>query len=779
MSVNLDDYRDSIEAVAPELRETLDSSFHDAARVMSPAALRLYLDGARGLAELGRGKEMVIAFIEDMPQVVRECGDDVLGDCLNAAMKLSSMTSGEVIALLIQSLPTAARHLGDPQMLRSYLTLIHQLSARAARGLRPMLSNIDELLSKLTLSGLKRWASFGAEAYRNDFDNLVKYFALQTADSLKMLQQERHGTLFIDHQRKLNFYLRALWGRDFFLRPTAADYEGFRPYIEQQIMHLPDALDDYQGISGMLVYRAQVAHMAAHISYTREPLSAEQLTPVQQFFIGLLEDARVEYCAGRDLPGLHRLWQRLLPGFDDKVPDPAVAKLELLVRMLADRELISDDNALNSLASSFHQQVKARQLDGQLSWELGLDGYHLFADKLTLPSLRVLESIRLPHRDDNRFIWSAEEFEWAAMGMEYLPASQRQTRKYVSVVEMANEVDCELAGDDAQEVWICESEFMPYEDAGEARVSFNQMWGKQPLSAPFHYHEWDYRVQLHRPDWTTVYEHRPQKGDPDRIRTILDEYKPVAHRIRQIIDMLSPQGVQRVRNLEDGDEIDINAAVDAMVAMRIGQPPHPRITMRNLVQRRDLAVTILLDLSESTNDQVNGTDKTVLDLTREAATLVSTAISGIGDPYAIHGFASDGRHDVQYFRFKDFHQPFDDETRARLAGMQGGLSTRMGAAMRHAGRQLLKQAQRRKLLLLVTDGEPSDIDERDPQHLRYDTRKAVEELNSKGVLCYCLTLDPEADDYVKRIFGINHYTVVDHINRLPEKLPILFASLTR
>jgi len=210
MSVNLDDYRDSIEAVAPELRETLDSSFHDAARVMSPAALRLYLDGARGLAELGRGKEMVIAFIEDMPQVVRECGDDVLGDCLNAAMKLSSMTSGEVIALLIQSLPTAARRLGDPQMLRSYLTLIHQLSSRAARGLRPMLSNIDELLSKLTLSGLKRWASFGAEAYRNDFDNLVKYFALETADSLKMLQQERHGTLFIDHQRKLNFYLRAL-----------------------------------------------------------------------------------------------------------------------------------------------------------------------------------------------------------------------------------------------------------------------------------------------------------------------------------------------------------------------------------------------------------------------------------------------------------------------------------------------------------------------------------------------------------------------------------------
>jgi nitric oxide reductase activation protein len=90
----------------------------------------------------------------------------------------------------------------------------------------------------------------------------------------------------------------------------------------------------------------------------------------------------------------------------------------------------------------------------------------------------------------------------------------------------------------------------------------------------------------------------------------------------------------------------------------------------------------------------------------------------------------------------------------------------------------LKQPERRKLILLVTDGAPADVDERDPQHLRHDTRKAVDELASKGVHTYCLTLDPQADSYVKRIFGENNYTVVDHVDRLPEKLPTLFASLT-
>jgi nitric oxide reductase NorD protein len=150
----------------------------------------------------------------------------------------------------------------------------------------------------------------------------------------------------------------------------------------------------------------------------------------------------------------------------------------------------------------------------------------------------------------------------------------------------------------------------------------------------------------------------------------------------------------------------------------------------------------------------------------------------VSDPFAIHGFDSDGRHDVQYYRFKDFTSHFDDDAKARFAGMRGGLSTRMGAVLRHAGYHLSKQQEKRKLILLVTDGEPADVDERDPQHLRHDTKKAVEELYSKGVLSYCLTLDPNADDYVKCIFGANNYTIIDNVNRLPEKLPTLFASLT-
>lgn len=779
MTVNLDDYRDCFAKAPAQVYDTLEASFHEAARVMSAAGLSDFMEGARGLCNLGRGYDLVLSYLENMPGVVRECGEDIIRDCINAAMKLSSMTSGEVIALLFSSLPTAARRLGDPELLRGYLALIHQLSAKASRGLRPMLGHIDELLTKLTLSGLKRWANFGAEAYRRDLPNLQKYFSLESADSQKMLQKERRGTLFIDTQRKLNFYLRALWGRDFFLRPTAADHEGFKPYLEHHVMHLPDAVDAIADITGPELYRAMVAHQAAHLMYTSQPISAEALSPVQMFFIALIEDARVEYLAARDFPGLGKLWGRVLSlPYKAQLEHETVEMLERFALLLNDPVRSTRDKALDQLGVRFHAEIEERSGDAMFCWHLGMELFHVFAARQAVPSLRILNAIRIPYRDDNRFVWEFGEFDWDAEGGEYIPASQRQVRKYVSVMEMAHEVDAELAGDDAQEIWVCKDEFMPYEDAGEAQTSFNEMWGKEPISAPYHYQEWDYQVQLYRPDWTTVYERRATKGDPEEVDRILTEHKPVAHRIRQIIDMLTPAGVSRVRNMEDGDEIDLNAAVDAMVAIRMGEQPNPRITMRNVINSRDLAVTVLLDLSESTNDMVNGADKTVLDLTREAAALVSTAISGIGDPFAVHGFASDGRHDVHYYRFKDFNQRFDDEAKARLHGMKGGLSTRMGAAMRHAGADLLKQRQHRKLILLVTDGAPADIDERDPQHLRHDTRKAVEDLYGQGVFTYCLTLDRNADSYVKRIFGANNYTIVDHVDRLPEKLPALFASLT-
>lgn len=784
MSIDLSEYQDFLSTAEPVIRDTFDANFHEASRVMSPRGLHNYLEGARALKDLGRGSELVVTYLDEMPGVAKEVGDEVIPDIVTAAMKLASMVSGEVIGLLFASLPTAARRLGDPDLLRQYLSLIHQLSAKVPRGLRPMLAHLDELLSKLTLGGLRRWAMWGAQAHGRDFKTLTAYFALESADSRKVLQNERRGTLFIDSQRKLNFYLRALWGRDFFMRPTSGDYEsreGLRPYIEGGFIHLPDAYDDFAGVSGIDIYRAACAHAAAHIQYTWEPISAEALNAAQMFLIGLFEDARVERQAIELFPGLRQQWGKLhepeLEEAERAASHAVIRRLERLAHALLDPDIMTDadEPLVKELVESFLARYPQEKDRGKLAWDLGVDLHQRLRQEGSLPSLRVLQSMHIPYRDDNRYVWEFTENTWTAADL--VPPLEHQVRRKVNIMEMVNELDVENAGDDAQEIWTLESEF--FRDGDPEGVSMNQLEGKEPVSQPYHYAEWDYGVQLYRPDWVTVLERRQSKGDADILGQVLEEYKPVASRIRYIIDSLIPQGVVRQRRQENGDEIDLDAAIRAMIDLRMGETPDQRINIRIRRQTRDLAVLVLLDLSESTNETLGDSDRPVLQLTREACTLLAWAMDQIGDPFAIHGFASDTRHDVQYYRFKDFAQPFDDNAKARLAGMQGSLSTRMGAAMRHAGSFLQKQPQQKKLLLLVSDGEPSDIDVRDPQYLRHDTKKAVEELGRNGVLSYCLTLDPYADEYVSRIFGANGFTVVDHVQRLPEKLPTLFASLTR
>jgi hypothetical protein len=158
---------------------------------------------------------------------------------------------------------------------------------------------------------LRRWALWGAQAHARDLDGQLAYFGLKTESSKAVLQKERRGTLFVDNQRKLNFYLRALWARAFLMRPTSGDYEsrqGLKPFIEDWQIHLPDAFDAFRGTPGLEVYRAAAAHCAAHLVYTRQAISAEQLSPAQMKFIELFEDARVEHLAIQDFPGLKKLW---------------------------------------------------------------------------------------------------------------------------------------------------------------------------------------------------------------------------------------------------------------------------------------------------------------------------------------------------------------------------------------------------------------------------------------------------------------------------------------
>jgi nitric oxide reductase activation protein len=255
--------------------------------------------------------------------------------------------------------------------------------------------------------------------------------------------------------------------------------------------------------------------------------------------------------------------------------------------------------------------------------------------------------------------------------------------------------------------------------------------------------------------------------------------------LKRLLDLLKPQDKVRIRYQEEGSELDLDVAIRSLIDFKGGATPDPRINMSHSTCGRDITVLLLLDLSESLNQKVGqkvgagGTaGQTILELSQEAVSLLAWAIDCLGDPCAIAGFRSNTRHEVRYQHIKGFSERWDDTVKARLAAMEAGWSTRMGAALRHAGHYLGQRKTAKKILLLLTDGEPADIDVAEPGHLRADAKKAVGELATQGITTFCLSLDPNADDYVRDIFGKN-WRVLDRVERLPEALPGLYLELTR
>ncbi|MBT6022225.1 MAG: nitric oxide reductase activation protein NorD, partial [Candidatus Thioglobus sp.] len=163
---------------------------------------------------------------------------------------------------------------------------------------------------------------------------------------------------------------------------------------------------------------------------------------------------------------------------------------------------------------------------------------------------------------------------------------------------------------------------------------------------------------------------------------------------------------------------------------------------------------------------------------QEAVSLLAWAVEQLGDNFAIAGFNSDTRQKVMYYHIKGYSESWDDTVKSRLADLKAEFSTRMGAAIRHGAHYLDLQQSDKKLMLILTDGEPADIDIHDPKALIQDTHKAVQEVQQKGMYPYCISLDKRADEYIADIFG-SHYSVIDRIESLPKELPQLFLSLTK
>jgi nitric oxide reductase NorD protein len=200
--------------------------------------------------------------------------------------------------------------------------------------------------------------------------------------------------------------------------------------------------------------------------------------------------------------------------------------------------------------------------------------------------------------------------------------------------------------------------------------------------------------------------------------------------------------------------------------------------MEKRQQHRDLSCLLLADLSMSTDSHIND-ERRVIDVVADSMLLFGEALSAVGDDFALYGFSSLRRHQVRMQEIKRFDQRYEDGVRGTIQGLKPGYYTRMGAAIRQASALLKDRPHKRRVLLLVTDGKPNDLDLYEGRYGVEDTRQAVLEAQKMGIIPFCITIDREAADYLPYMFGANGYTLIREPEHLPTRLPQLYRQLTQ
>lgn len=290
--------------------------------------------------------------------------------------------------------------------------------------------------------------------------------------------------------------------------------------------------------------------------------------------------------------------------------------------------------------------------------------------------------------------------------------------------------------------------------------------------------EWDYRKELLREDHVRLNELTASASDPRAAPCKLpDHLRRTAHRLHRQFAALTPAR-RWLKAQVDGTELDVDALVRATTDRATGHNPSDQLYLSLEKRERDLACLALADLSLSTDTWISSSAR-VIDVIRDSLLLFGEALLATGDRFALCGFSSVKRSNVRFHRLKDFDQRFDDHARGRIMAIKPGYYTRLGAAIRHATNVLEKQSAARRILLILSDGKPNDLDLYDGRYGIEDTRVAVVEARNRGIVPFCVTIDREGASYLPHLFGPAGFAVIRQPDELPARLPMFYAQLTR
>ncbi len=650
----------------------------------------------------------------------------------------------------LEALPSAMGTADGDEALRRWWQGLERLAREAADCVAPAARHAQRLLADRRGRVFADFVAAGLKAYAKDPARRRAFFALEDPWARALLTRRPDVPGFEALSRLLSAYSRAVWGDVATLRAGPSDSPQPRASLAGRVVLMPpsvaadvEAVD--VGAAARRLYLATAAHASAHLAQPPVRHAAGPLKPLQLALVTLIEDARVEALAMRRFPGLRRLWAPFHAAPPDG-PRTATVLMARLSRALFDPAHADPDGFVAKARAMFAEEAARGLHDPALSLRVGRVLGH------DLGQMRVQFNwrdyvIEPEYRDDGHHLWEPPDDPAQALDLQVQAARGRS----------------DAAGGSGGG-----------EGAGRARDAAADDRGTVIATYP----EWDATAGVERPDWTVLREVPARPADPAPLRAAVEAQAALRRQIAGLVRAAAIGRPARLKQQPDGDDLDMDAALDATVALRAGLTPDTRVFRITRPRSRDLATIVMLDTSASMAARL-ADGRSALDVQRLAVSLLGEALEQRGDAFKLCAFASNGREDVRMTDIKAFGERFDAAALSRLAGLRPELSTRLGAALRHARAEFAGSRAWRRLLLVLTDGEPSDIDVARGQELVIDARRAALGLKRAGIDVFGVVLDPEGVGSAAAVFGPSNTIAVRDLAELPARLSGLYFRLAR
>jgi len=740
------------------LRPLFRIAWDNLAARFDAAELEGWATGVLELADVNAGPSCLVAFWEVSRKQPTEEGVAPLIAAAQTAANICRYAGAGAAAATIVSLAVARRMLGAGPALARWWRTMDDLARRAPESVEPAAAHMGTILATGNINSFENFVAAGLKVSAGDRRRRLAFFTLQDELARRLIERASASIGFAETERQIKAFLISLWGRPPLLRSfpiDAGQTSQRRAGIAGPLIRMPEIYRGVHGEAAYSLYRAAAAHAQAHLVLGGPRFPVGTLKPLQIALVTLIEDARIELLAMRQLPGLRKLWSPYHVAVPAGVTT-APTLLARLARALFDPSYDDDDNFVAKGRSMFEARLP-RLEDPAISRESGmLRGNDLGQMRVQFNARTyVVEPV---YRDDGLGLWD--------FGDE-APSSGE-------TLDLAVDAARVEPRDDPDQASLQPDALGAESRVGRARPVAPDQRGVVIAKYP----EWDRAHGVERPEWTTVREVLARPGDPRLVEEALDRADVLRNRIRRLVRGVRVGRTIRLKRQLDGHDLDVDAMLDAGIALRMRQEPDPRLFRATTSKHRDLAVLLLLDISESTRDRL-ASGASILDVERLAVAVLAEAMSALGDPFSMLAFASNGRDDVEMTTVKAFHEPYDRACVGRLAALSSGLSTRLGTALRHAGELISHARSFRKLVIVLTDGEPSDIDVADPLDLVEDARRAAVGLRARGIDGFGVVLGSNAMNSALRIFGRGNTMLVPRVEDLPIRLSELYFRLAR